>query len=43
MTVKEIAEMIGELIKEHGIEKVEYTIGSIFEAYKEMEIKNENC
>lgn len=35
MTVKEMAEIIGELIKEYGIEKVEYTINSIFDAYKE--------
>lgn len=35
MNVKAMAELIGELIKEHGIEKVEYTINSIFEAYKE--------
>ena len=35
MNVKAMAELIGELIKEYGIDKVEYTINSIFEAYKE--------
>ena len=36
MTVREMFELIENLVDEYGIEKVEYTINSIFDTLREV-------